>query len=105
MATLPQVWQQFQPVDKPNRPAPALLVSHYYIEEGPGYPGWPAFMKGMWHRSWCLDSGGFTAFTKGVTINFDEYTARAKEQLDMDPTLDMVFTLDNITSWRETLRN
>lgn len=79
---------------------PSMLVSYYYQNQWPRLPEQRA-----WCRSWCLDSGGFTAFTKGATINIDEFAAYARDVWQADPTLDQVFTLDNILSWQETRRN
>lgn len=100
-AVLPEVYRDMQGESRPDDvQAPALLMSYYYLDKT-----WPACAHEMWYRSWCLDSGGFTAFTQGVEIKLDDYIARARELLAADPTLDFVFTLDDIRSWRNTKAN
>lgn len=79
--------------------APAVLV---------GYPFLGGFLRdkpGLRIRSWALDSGAFSAYNSGVTIDLDGYIARCQELLATDPLLAEVFALDVIGDWRASLRN
>lgn len=87
---------------------PALLFSFAYLY---GWPqpdrsiGWPVERRATHYRKWCMDSGAFSAWSMGLTINLDDYIACCRAQLAVDQTLTEVFALDDIKSWRTSLRN
>jgi hypothetical protein len=51
-------------------------------------------------RTWCLDSGAFSAWNSGAAISLDDYTRTFAELLASDPRLAEVFALDVIGDWR-----
>ena len=71
-------------------PAPALLVSYYYLEP---------FEKNKHlyrYRDWVMDSGAFSAHNSGKHIDLQAYVDKCLELLASDPTLTEVFSLDVI---------
>lgn len=80
---------------------PAVLIAYPFLDEflrdRQRFPGL--------YRNWVLDSGAFSAFNSGVTIDRDEFTDRAAQLLATDTTLLEVFALDVIGDWRASLRN
>lgn len=83
----------------PESHAPALLISFFYLE---------AFLKNKHryrHRDWAMDSGAFSAFNSGVSINLQSYIDTCKKLLQEDNKLSEVFALDVIGDWQATLRN
>lgn len=70
--------------------APPLLVSFFYIKP------FLANQSKYRYRDWVMDSGAFSAYASGVSINFDEYIALCKKLLAEDPTLTEIFALDVI---------
>lgn len=99
--------ETFTPLPMPERPdlpgtedTAALLVSYVY------YDNWNKYREvGVGYRNWMLDSGAYTAWTKGKTIDLEQYTQFAKELLEKDPTLVEVMALDVIGDWQASLRN
>lgn len=102
--------------------APAVLISYYYLNDWIQHapvlePGKPALrmvkiarrensLVPVLYRSWCMDSGAFSAWTKGITIDLDAYIRTCQHLLATDPTLTEVFTLDVIgRPWQETMAN
>jgi hypothetical protein len=78
---------------------PALLVSYYYLS------GFMNHRDRYHYRDWVMDSGAFTAHSKGEEISLDAYTEKCRELLAADPTLVEVYALDVIGDWRASLRN
>lgn len=79
--------------------APSVLVSYAYL---------PPFLADRPHwriRSWVMDSGAYSVFNAGRTIDLDRYIACCQEQAATDPALDGVIALDVIGDWRAGLRN
>lgn len=85
----------------------SLLVSFATLRTPKALANWVALLRRTVYRSWCLDSGAFSVWNTGGTIDLAEYTAIARDLWQEDPTLDQVFGLDVIggSGWRETLRN
>lgn len=79
--------------------APALLVSYVYL------PQFRKVQAGLRYRDWVLDSGAFSAFKSGTSIDLDRYIEECRELLATDPSLTEVFALDVIGDWKATLRN
>ena len=83
----------------PKRLAPALLVSYYYLEP---------FLKnqsGYVYRDWVLDSGAYSAFNSGATIDLEKYIEKCLELMESDPTLTEIFALDVIGDHKASLKN
>lgn len=78
---------------------PALLVSFFYLK------AFAANKTKYRYRDWVMDSGAFSAYNSGVTIDLDAYTETCKQQLAEDPTLTEVFALDVIGDWRASEKN
>jgi len=78
---------------------PAILVSYAYSK------GWLTNRTRLAYRDWVMDSGAYTAWTKGITIPLAEYIAICLRLLREDRTLTEVFALDVIGDWRGTSRN
>lgn len=78
---------------------PSLLVSFYhrkyFVENRDLYS----------IRSWVLDSGAYTAMTKNVEIDLDEFIEFSKHWLKTDPQLEEVFALDVIGDAKQSLKN
>lgn len=79
--------------------APSLLVSYAYIDR------WYSEQPRARYRDWVLDSGAFTAWRAGYDLSVERYTETCRTLLERDETLDEVFALDDITSWKRTLKN
>jgi len=75
------------------------LVSYACIGKTNGCSFWRAPF-----RSWMLDSGAYSAFTVGHTINILDYIAECKRRL-ADRRLVDIISLDVIGDWRASLRN
>jgi len=78
---------------------PSLLISYIYLEP---------FLKKKSeyvYRDWALDSGAFSAYNKGSTIELQAYIDKAKELIASDKTLVEVFSLDVIGDWKASLKN
>lgn len=78
---------------------PALLVSFFYLTK---------FLekRGRWAiRDWVLDSGAFSAWASGATIDLQAFIETAKRLLVEDPQLSEVFSLDVIGDWRASEKN
>lgn len=92
-------------LDEAHRPS--LLVSYALLRSEKRRADWVALLRRICYRSWCLDSGAFSAWNSGTPISLDEYIPVARDLWQADPSLDMVFGLDVIggTGWRETVRN
>lgn len=78
---------------------PSVLVSFVFL---------PEFLKFREHyriREWVMDSGAYSAWTKGVSIELEEYADVCLELLGTDPMLTEVFALDVIGDWRASLKN
>jgi hypothetical protein len=78
---------------------PALLISYAYLTSWRRRPTWSAY------RDWVLDSGAYTAWTKGTPVDLVQYIYICQELLAVDPTLTEIFALDVIGDWRGTRRN
>ena len=78
---------------------PALLVSYYYLA------GFLEMRERYDFRDWVMDSGAFTAWTQGVTIDLSEYIDRCLELREQDPSLVEVYSLDVIGDHEASLRN
>lgn len=102
--------------------APSLLISYFYLR---GWLNHPPQLRAphpprrevniareingdvtTTYRSWCLDSGAFSAWNIGEPIRQADFVPVARDVWQADPTLDQVFALDAIGGdWRDTLRN
>lgn len=78
---------------------PALLVSYYYLEK------FIEHQHRYCYRNWVMDSGAFSAFSSGVTIDLQEYIKCCKRLMQTDPTLVEIFALDVIGDWKGTKKN
>lgn len=79
---------------------PSILVSFAYAK------GWAKNKHLTTFREVILDSGAYTAWGAGETIDLQEFAEWAKEQIATDPRVTEVFTLDVIGgTWQESLRN
>jgi len=79
--------------------APSLLISFVFLKE---------FLEARekyHYRDWALDSGAFSAWTRGIIIDLDEYIELCKELLETEPNLTEVFALDVIDDYKQTLKN
>lgn len=83
----------------PREVAPPLLLSYVYVrkflEEQARYR----------YRCWAMDSGGFTAWKSGETIDLVAYTDLCQQLFETDPTLVEVMALDVVGSWRQSVKN
>lgn len=61
--------------------------------------------KRRYIRSWVLDSGAFSVWTKGRTIDLTKYIEDCKQLKAADPMLTEIFALDVIGDWRASLKN
>lgn len=92
---------------------PSILISYHYILTSWTSRGdcsasgsWDTLDMGRFAlRDWFLDSGAFSAWTMGKSIDLGRYRDFAKLALAQDPKLLSVFSLDVIGDWRATLRN
>ncbi len=79
---------------------PAILVSYIILEE---------FLRdrpGIFFGDWVLDSGAYSAHTKGTAISLDAFIADAlRLQAEPGSTLSEVFALDVIGDWRASMKN
>lgn len=82
-----------------ERHKPALLVSYAYLR------GWQEMSRTVCFRHWCMDSGAFTAWTKGKPVVLEDYIAVCRDLLQSDPRLREVIALDVIGSWQRSKRN
>lgn len=78
---------------------PALLVSYAYLTTFLRDQGRYAY------RDWVMDSGAFTAFASGKTVDLQAYIDTCKRLLEIDPKLTEVYALDVIGDWRGTVKN
>jgi hypothetical protein len=69
---------------------PSILVSYVYLDR------FLAMKKDIWHDTWSLDSGAFSAHMSGTKIDIDKYLETCRKHLDTDPSLVEVFALDVI---------
>jgi hypothetical protein len=78
---------------------PALLVSYVYL-------GKFQQARARYHfRDWIMDSGAFSVWKSGKTIDLQEYVACCRELLATDPLLKEVIALDVIGDARASLVN
>jgi hypothetical protein len=85
--------------DRIQEARPALLVSYVYAA---------AFIKNQsryFYRDWMMDSGAYSAYNSGKTINIDHYVAYCHERLAADKTLTEIIALDVIGSGEGSLKN
>lgn len=83
-----------------HRP-PALLLSYFYL------PALFETASKLNHRSWCLDSGAFSAFTRGKPIKNADFIAFVRNEVPrckIGPP-EMIFGLDVIGDWRASVKN
>ncbi len=83
----------------PKECHPALLISYYYLE---------MFEKNKdkyCYRDWVMDSGAYSAFNSGVSIDLQDYIECCKRLQASDPTLTEVYALDVIGDWEASLKN
>lgn len=83
----------------PEDQAPALLVSYFYLEN------FLKFQSEYCYRDWALDSGAFSAFNSGKTIDLRQYIEKCQELLSKDKTLSEVFSLDVIGDEKGSIKN
>jgi len=79
--------------------APALLVSYFYIKP------FLANQAQYCYRDWVLDSGAFSAYMSGATIDLQEYINLCIKLRRDDPTLTEIFALDVIGNHEASLHN
>ena len=82
-----------------QEPAPALLVSYYYIK------GFLKLRDELVFRDWVMDSGAFSAHNSGKEIDLQEYIDFSLKMQEEDPTLAEVYGLDVIGDHEASLRN
>jgi hypothetical protein len=78
---------------------PALLVSYVYLD---------AFLKNQnkyVYRDWVMDSGAFSAWNSGTTIDLNKYIDCCAKLMESDETLTEVFALDVIGNSEASLTN
>lgn len=83
----------------PPESKPALLVSYFYLDP---------FLKHKHryaYRDWVMDSGAFSAFNSGATVDLQAYIETCKRLAAEDPTLTEVFALDVIGDHKASLKN
>lgn len=78
---------------------PALLVSYYYLAK------FEEHQRRYSYRDWVMDSGAFSAFTSGATINLQDYIDCCKRLMNSDPTLTEIYALDVIGDCEGTKKN
>jgi hypothetical protein len=78
---------------------PAILNSFAYLK------GFLKSRNTAFYRNWMLDSGAYTAWTKGIHIDLAEYIAVCKKLRAEDPTLAEIIALDVIGSGKGSLKN
>lgn len=78
---------------------PSLLLSYVYLEP------FLERQKEYAYRDWVLDSGAFSAMSRGVTIDLKAYTEKCLELINIDETLSEVFALDVIGDWKASVKN
>lgn len=83
----------------PQELAPALLISFAYL------PPFEAAKHRYMYRDWALDSGAYTAYSRGMEVDLQEYIDKCQCLLDSDPKLREVFALDVIGDWEASARN
>ena len=80
--------------------APAILVAFPQLQE---------FLRRdrleVRVRSYCVDSGAFSVWNTGATVDLEAYVRVCQHLLSTDELLEEVFALDDIASWRTTVRN
>lgn len=77
----------------------ALLISNAYFNN------WLRLREQIEYRCWIFDSGAFTAWTQGITIDRQEYLERCLLLQDIDPRLAECIALDVIGDPSATRRN
>lgn len=80
-------------------PHPALLISYAYWKD------WEPLHERYVFRHWVLDSGAFTAHSKGEPIDLAAFTEFALERQETDPLLQDVFGLDVIGDAEASMKN
>jgi hypothetical protein len=78
---------------------PALLCSFVYLEN------FQRNQPRMCYRDWALDSGAYSAWHRGVTIDLQQYIETCRHLLETDAKLVEVFALDVIGDWKASLQN
>lgn len=79
--------------------APPLLISYVYLAP------FLKHQKRYAYRDWALDSGAFSAYNSGTTIDLSAYISECKRLMESDPTLTEIFSLDVIGDYKGTLKN
>jgi hypothetical protein len=80
-------------------PAPALLVSYYYVKDFTRHRSKYIF------RDYVLDSGAFSAFNSKVEVDLGTFINFSKTALETDKQLSEVYALDVIGDWKKSLNN
>lgn len=83
-----------------DRPLASLLISYATCLE--------SFLKkrtAIAFRSWVLDSGAFSAFNSGKSIDLGQYIAVCQKLMAEDPQFEEIFSLDVIGDWRQSIAN
>ncbi len=78
---------------------PSLFVSYFYLD---------TFIKAREqyaYRNWSMDSGAYTAYTKGGIIDLSAYIDKCLELRENDPTLTDIIALDVIGSGERSYKN
>jgi hypothetical protein len=78
---------------------PAILVAYPYL---------PPFLENKdrySYRDWALDSGAYSAWNRGASIDLEEYTETCLRLIQTDPTLAEIFALDVIGDHGASLVN
>ncbi len=79
-----------------------ILISYYFLVPAGNYRNKQKLRWIMRDSLFFLDSGAFTAHSKGVNISLIDYMRFIEENL---PMIDMYTGLDDIASWKQTLKN
>lgn len=83
----------------PETSAPSILVSFFYLDK------FIACRDRYCIRDWVMDSGAFSAWNSGVSIDLGKYIETCQKLLAEDPLLKEVFALDVIGDWRAGMKN
>jgi hypothetical protein len=83
----------------PEGSRPALLISYYYLDN------FLSQQEKYAYRDWVMDSGAFSAESKGIKIDVMAYITKCKELMEKDKTLTEIYALDVIGDWKASLKN
>jgi hypothetical protein len=85
--------------ERPADRLPALLVSYAY------WDGFQQFRPRYAFRDFMLDSGAYSAFTVGITIDLERFIDFCLDRMARDPQCVEIIQLDVLNDWRQGQRN